>query len=176
MALKRRTFLAALPLLFTPRDVQAASPDTVLFGDSHSYILGPWFRAEAMRYKVPVAVVPEAGSSVRQWLAKKWIQKLLKRYANASNYLVSLGTNCTRVERPRLADDIKRLIGLIGQDRVTWLLPPKLKMDTTYLHEAVKESGVFAIDPGELPLWSDGIHTTFKGSELWADLIARTIW
>jgi hypothetical protein len=149
----------------------------VLIGDSHAYMMARAFRDVARAYDKRVAVVAHGGSSVRQWLVKKWVQReVLAKYPDATTLLISLGTNCTRVERPRLVDDIKNLV-LQGGRSTYWLLPPPMKMDTTYLRDAVAHwTGVFPIDPGPLPMMPDGIHVTQRGRYMWAQKIADVAW
>jgi len=176
--ISRRSFLLGTASLIPSRGVAAPPVDgTVLIGDSHAYMMNRAFHDVAHAYDRRVAVVAHGGSSVRQWLVKKWVQReVLAKYPDATLLLVSLGTNCTRSERPRLADDIRRLVSESGVS-VSWLLPPPMKFDTTYLRDAVKQvTGVFPIDPGPLPMLRDKIHATPKGYYMWAQTIADTLW
>lgn len=175
--ISRRSFLLGSASLIPSRGVTVAPVDgTVLIGDSHAYMMARAFRDVARAYDKRATVVAHGGSSVRQWLVKKWVQReVLAKYPDATLLLISLGTNCTHVERPRLADDIRRLISEADVS-VSWLLPPPMKFDTTYLHDAVKAvPDTFPIDPGPLPL-RDGVHATRQGYYTWAQTIADTIW
>lgn len=190
--ISRRSFLAGSLALAAP--TSTASPakseaEYVLCGDSMAYVMGPTFRAAGRAYGANVDVWAKGGSSARQWLVKKWFQRVVREHPKANILLVSLGVNCTRVERPKLAKDISTIVNLVNDlmyeegdepnyraPAIAWLLPPPLKMNTQYLRDAVAASEVFSIDPGPLPLESDGIHPTIKGVGLWVNYIAETMW
>jgi hypothetical protein len=178
LTISRRSFLLGSASLIPSRGGVLPPVDgTVLIGDSHAYLMSRAFRDVAHAYDRRVGVLAHGGSSVRQWVVKKWVQRqVLAKYPDATLLLVSLGTNCTRVERPRLAADIKKLV-TEGGLTVSWLLPPPMKADTRYLRDAVAAvPGLFPIDPGPLPLLHDGIHATPKGYYMWAQTIADTLW
>lgn len=175
----RRSFLAAALVapLGTEPDARLKHPECLLLGDSEAYLMARAFRAEAKRCGVPVEVDAHGGTSVRQWLKKRWFEKSLKKH-RPRTVLISLGVNCTRVERPVLAHDAGKLV-LVANDldvAPVWLLPPPLRMDTRYLFDAVRATGVLAFSPGPLPLESDGVHPTTAGFEAWAGKIAETLW
>jgi len=181
--------LAASPVSGTVVQAKPSEAEYILCGDSMAYVMGPTFRAACGAYRVRGAVWAKGGSSARQWLVKKWFQRVVREHPKASVLLVSLGVNCTRVERPKLAADISKIVNLVNDlmyddgdepnyraPSVVWLLPPPLAMDTKYLRDAVAASEVFSISPGTLPLESDGIHPTLKGVGLWVNTIAETLW
>lgn len=172
--MNRRQFFAGSIALAAPVETVERY---VLIGDSHAYMMDRAFHDVARAYKKNVGVVAHGGSSVRQWLVKKWMEReVLARYPDTTTLLISLGTNCTRVERPELAEDIKKLV-LSGGRSTYWLLPPPMKFDTRYLRDAVARwTGIFPIDPGPLPMMADGIHVTWRGRYTWAGKIAETIW
>lgn len=178
--MKRRAFLGSLAVLGLSSAAAEPKPERVqdlLLGDSEAYLLARPFRAAAQAHRVPVAVEARGGSSARQWLKRGWFEAALKKH-HPSTVLISLGVNCTRVERPVLARDAGELV-LIANDldvAPVWLLPPPLTMDTRYLVDAVRSTEVFAIQPGPLPLWPDGTHPTPRGYELWTGTIAETLW
>ncbi len=191
--ISRRSLLLGGATLVVPRSVLARPARlnrTILCGDSHAYVMARAFRAVARAYQQPVAVEARGGSSVRQWLVKKWMQRLLRKYPDANTVLISLGTNCTRVERPKIASDVQTLVNIVNDwhyentddDEVfqgtapVWLLPPPLEMDTKYLFDAVAQCEVFSFAPGPLKLESDGIHPTDTSCYKWAQKIADTLW
>lgn len=193
--MNRRSFLASSLALAAPVSAPAApklsEAEYVLCGDSMAYVMGPTFRAAGAAYARKVDVWAKGGSSLRQWLRKKWFQRVVREHPKARVLLVSLGVNCTRVERPKLAEDVSTAVNLVndwmydhfeeepdyqGSPAVAWLLPPPLRMDTRYLVDAVAKSEVFAFGPGPLPLESDGIHPTHEGVGLWVNKIAETMW
>jgi len=163
----RRTAMSALLLLGA-----APSPaDALLVGDSLAFQLASRL-FKAMRPRV-LAADGRGGSSTRQWLRDRLFrQAVLSRPARV--VLVSLGVNCTRAERPGLAADIKKLV-TSSPVPVVWLLPPPLKFDTGYLHNAVAEAGCRSFDPGALPL-DDGVHPTDAGHKRWAELLVEHLW
>lgn len=138
--------------------------------------MGPAFRRQAVDYSIIATVAAKGGSSVKQWLDQKLLKKLIVQFPKLDTFLISLGTNCWHGERPKLKEHIEALVEGINPDKIVWLLPPPLGMDTQYLHDAVKATELFAIDPGPLPMLSDQIHATPHGYELWAKIIAQTIW
>lgn len=190
--MNRRSFIAGSLALVAPVCEVAAKPSEakyVLCGDSMAYVTGPSFREVAKIRNVDAAVWAKGGSSARQWLRKKWFERVVKEHPKARVLLISLGVNCTRVERPKLAEDISTIVNLLNDlmyardDEVryeapsaVWLLPPPLAMDTRYIHDAVAKSEVFAIDPGPLPLESDGVHPTRRGARQWAEYMSRVLW
>lgn len=169
--MNRRSFLATL--LATP--VALAKPrvpaDALLVGDSLAYQLGPRLWRAMHERQLHLALDGRGGSSAHQWLKKGWFRRVVHNHP-ARIVLVSLGVNCTSSERPKLADEIRALIKL-SPAPVLWLLPPPLRMDTTYLRKAVQGP---AFDPGPLQLESDGIHPTHKGHERWAQLLVEHLW
>jgi hypothetical protein len=193
--MNRRAFIAASLLLPLPLGAEpdVRRVDYLLCGDSEAYLLARPFRAEAQRAGITVDVDARGGSSTRQWSKKKppsktsWFEKVLRKY-KPRTALISLGVNCTRVERPVLARDIQKLVLMANDAGVTpvWLLPPPLPMDTKYLFDAVAASEVFAYAPGPLPLqkkrnpygpgWVDDFHPTPRGFEIWARKIAEVMW
>lgn len=173
----RRSFLASAIVAPLGSAPAVRSLQFLLLGDSEAYLLNRPFRAAARAYQVSVAVDPRGGSSVRQWLKRRWFERSLKRH-KPRTVLVSLGVNCTRVERPKLPRDVSELVNIaidLGVHPV-WLLPPPLRRDTRYLVDAVASTGVLAFSPGPLPLESDGEHPTPRGFEVWAGKIAETLW
>lgn len=173
----RRSFLTAAIVAPLGADPDARQLQYLLLGDSEAYLLDRPFRAAARAYQVSATTDPRGGSSVKQWLKKHWFERSLKRHSPRT-VLVSLGVNCTRVERPSLARDAGELVRVaadLGAEPV-WLLPPPLKKDTRYLVDAVASTGVLAFSPGPLPLWPDGTHPTPRGFEIWAGKIAETLW
>lgn len=177
--MNRRSFLASA--LVAPLALGAEPDDRplqcLLLGDSEAYLLARPFRAEARKRRVTVAVDALGGSSTRQWRKHGWFKRSLEKHSTRV-VAISLGVNCTRVERPVLARDAGELV-LIANDMgvaPVWLLPPPLRMDTRYLVEAVAATEVFAFSPGPLPLESDGVHATPRGFEIWAGKIAETLW
>lgn len=168
--MNRRSLLLAL--LTAPIASAKAKPaDALLVGDSLAYQLGPRLWKAMHSHKLQLAYDGRGGSSARQWLRKGWFRQATRKHP-ADVVLVSLGVNCTKGERPKLADDIKALISL-SPAPVIWLLPPPLRMDTTYLRSAVQGP---SFDPGTLPLESDGIHPQHKGYVRWADLLIEHLW
>ena len=184
MKLSRRAFVASSALVFAPEAFADAQPTVLLVGDSHVFMMERFCRAEAKRHRIAAEVIPHGGSSVRQWLRKHWLEIALRKYASVEEVLICLGTNCTRAERPKLVDDIRSLVFSAnasdsddpGAGRATWLLPPPLKVDTSYLNRAVAQAEVFGLSPGRLPLSSDGIHLTPDGYADWAQRIAEIEW
>lgn len=176
--MNRRLFLVASALLpFGAEAAPSEEPRFLLAGDSEAYLLARPLRAEARTHRVTLAVDARGGSSARQWLKRGWFERALARRPSRM-VLVSLGVNCTRVERPVLARDVQDLV-LIANDRgvaLCWLLPPPLKVDTRYLVDAVLSTGVFCCAPDVLPLESDGVHPTPAGCKTWAHLIADVLW
>lgn len=172
--MKRRAFLGAL--LSVAADAPRP-PRVLLCGDSEAFMMAPAFREQARAHGVPVKVDGRGGTSARQWRKNRWLRAALKPLAPHSVVLISLGVNCTRVERPELAREVSRLVLTVNDagHAPAWLLPPPLKMRTDYLRAAVAASEVFSIDPGPLPLF-DGIHPTPEGFRTWAALIAHTLW
>lgn len=171
--MNRRTFLSATLLSSTGLGQPRERPpvDALLVGDSLAYQLASRLRKEMGTRKL--AADGRGGSSTRQWRQKHWYQRAVER--NPSGViLVSLGVNCTRVERPKLADDMQALLDL-SPFPVLWLLPPPLKFNTQYLRDAVAKTGCKTFDPGELPL-DDGVHPTHAGYVKWASLLATSLW
>jgi hypothetical protein len=158
----------------------------ILAGDSLAFQLGPVLRSVAKAHGVTIAVAARGGSSVRQWLIKKWMERALTKNLSAHTVLISLGVNATRVERPRLLSDIQLLLAILNEPkyardgaapRPVWLLPPPLGVDTSYLRDAVMATGVFCcFAPENTPLESDKIHPTLRGRYLWSRRIAETLW
>lgn len=170
----RRGFLTAAALVASPTvSLATEEPTTLLVGDSHAFVMERFFRAEARARGVAAEVVSHGGSSVKQWYQRRWLAGALARWPSVENVLVCLGTNCTRIERPRLGEDVRKLLGDAGSREVSWLLPP---YHLDYLERAVSEAEVFAFSPGTLPLLSDGVHATPHGYELWARRIAEVEW
>jgi lysophospholipase L1-like esterase len=185
--MNRRSFLltslVAVPLGAEPE----RRVEYLLLGDSEAFLLARPLRAEAKRAGVSIAVDARGGSSVRQWLKRGWFEAVLKKH-RPRTVLISLGVNCTRVERPVLARDIDELV-LIANDMdvaPVWLLPPPLPGSTKYLFDAVAATEVFAFAPGPLPLqkvpnpygpgWVDDVHPTPEGFKTWAGKIAEMLW
>lgn len=171
--MKRRAFLSLL--LSSPALAQQTPVDALLVGDSLAYQLASRLRKAMGQRKL--AADGRGGSSTRQWRQKRWFQRDLELHPS-SVVLVSLGVNCTRVERPKLADDIGVLVDIcedVFQRRLLWLLPPPLKFNTQYLRDAVAEVGCPSFDPGPLPL-GDGVHPTHAGYEKWASLLVTSLW
>jgi len=142
--MNRRSFVASLAVLGfsgpTDAEPKPEPPQALLLGDSEAYLLARPFRAAAHAYRVPVATDGRGGSSARQWLKRGWFEAALKKH-RPRTVLISLGVNCTRVERPVLARDAGELV-LIANDldvAPVWLLPPPLAMDNPQQSEAVSE-------------------------------------
>lgn len=167
--MKRRSFLAGLLTLS-----QAPPATALLVGDSLAYQLGPRL-AKLMRAKqLRLAHDGRGGSSARQWLREGWFQRSTHAHP-ANSVLVSLGVNCTRSERPGLAEDVAALVAQ-SPAPVLWLLPPPLRMDTAYLERAVATAGCSSFAPGELELEHDGIHPTDAGHRHWAAMLVQHLW
>lgn len=145
--------------------------DALLVGDSLAGQLGPRLAKEAGKRGLRFLYNYRAGSSTRQWVRGRWLPKVEGPHPTRL-VLVSLGVNCTKAERPRLAADMRSLVSQTTVD-VLWLLPPPLKMDTDYIRKAVSGPSFY---PGELPLESDGIHPTDAGHKQWAALLAKELW
>lgn len=161
-------------MLVAPVAMAAPTPvSALLVGDSLAFQLGPRL-AKAMNPK-RLAFDAKGGSSARQWLREGWFRRAVERHPSALT-LVSLGVNCTKSERPKLAAAIEALASLVKHGELVWLLPPPLRFDTQYLRDAVVEAGVTAIEAGPLPLESDGVHPTFRGHELWATALVEALW
>lgn len=175
--MNRRTLLASL-LVAPAAFAEEAPVDAVLFGDSLAYQLGPRLGKVARKRSRRAYADGRGGSSTRQWRQKQWFSHGLEQHPGLI-VLVSLGVNCTRSERPKLADDIGTLVDIcedIFQRPLLWLLPPPLKMSTKYLRDAVSKVGCPAFDPGPLPL-GDGIHPTDAGYQKWAEMLAdHLLW
>lgn len=170
--MNRRAFLSTL--LVAPAVAAEQKPvDAVLLGDSLAYQLASRLRAEMKTRDRQLYAEGRGGSSTRQWRQKQWFRRALREHPGAV-VLVSLGVNCTRVERPKLADDMQALIDL-SPFPVLWLLPPPLKFSTQYLRDAVAKTGCKTFDPGELPL-GDGVHPTHAGYQKWASLLVTSLW
>lgn len=192
--MRRRDFLlgaaaAGVSLLdATPTDAKGRDAAYVLCGDSLAYMLGPAFHEVAKQHGVPVDVVAVGGSSARQWLKKKWFEKVHREHPIAREFIISLGVNCTRVERPKLAEDVSKIVNLVNDFEYekdgrhyaptpVWLLPPPLAQNCGYLYDAVQKSEVFAFSPRrEVNLLEDGIHPSSRGARAWAEDIAEVLW
>lgn len=168
--MNRRSLLASLLVAPSLLAEEAPPVDASLFGDSLAYQLAPRLRAVAQQKDRRFYADGRGGSSTRQWRQRGWFRRGLEHHP-ATIVLVSLGVNCTHVERPKLADDIKALVELCPFE-LLWLLPPPLKMSTDYLRDAVAKVGCPAFDPGVLPL-GDGIHPTDAGYKQWAAMLAE---
>lgn len=154
--------------------------DVLLLGDSLAGQLGWRFAKEATARGKRFLYSFRPGSSTKQWLHHDWFEQKIKQHP-AKCVLVSLGVNCTRSERPKLAHHIRILYTLVPKaTSVVWLLPPPLKQSTKYLTDAVEKvregRDLVVFSPGALPLESDGIHPTDAGHKQWAKLLAERIW
>ena len=171
--MNRRAALSAL--LVAPAALASPAPAAALLvGDSLAFQLAPRLR-KAMGER-RLAADGRGGSSTRQW-RDKWFRRAVERYPGGV-VLVSLGVNCTRSERPRLAEDIGALVDVcedVFQRQLLWLLPPPLKFSTKYLRDAVAEVGCSSFDPGVLPL-GDGVHPTHAGYEKWATMLVKKLY
>jgi hypothetical protein len=149
----------------------------LLLGDSLAFQLGPPLWRQAREVKQRVHVRAHGGSSARQWIQRRWVSRAASS-VRAERVLVSLGVNCTRSERPRLAQDIATIVDIIADlgAPTLWLLPPPLRFSTEYLVQAVSEAGVPSFAPGPLPMESDGVHPTYRGQQRWAQLLVAHLW
>jgi len=156
--------------------------DALMVGDSLCGQLAPRFAKEATARGKKFLYNYRAGSSTRQWLLRGWFKQVVAAHP-ARIVLVSLGTNCTRAERPGLRKDMfdvqtqcRRTYenGERGAMPILWLLPPPLKFSTDYIWKAVGKIPFFF--PDKLPLESDGIHPTDAGHKQWAALLAKELW
>lgn len=176
--LTRRTLLLA-PLVLLPDDALAVPrADALLIGDSLAYQLGPRLQQRARAYARRTHTRSQGGSSTRQWVKQRWASRAVST-VRTPRVLVSLGVNCLRAERPRLARDIALVADLIRDQGAEplWLLPPPLKrLSTDYLHLAVAESEVPSFAPGSLKLEPDGVHPTVEGHRRWALLLSLHLW
>lgn len=177
--------------------------DALLVGDSLAGQLGPRLAKEATARGKKFLYNFRAGSSTRQWARGKLLERVLRQHLTRV-VLISLGTNCTRVERPKLHTDVRNVLAQANIEKrsgkmvkiittpVLWLLPPPLKFDTEYIRKAVAgryvdhgrcrrllvagEELPRPFFPGKLPLESDGIHPTDAGHKQWAALLAKELW
>ncbi len=166
--MNRRSALGALLCL-----AYAPGRDGVLLvGDSLAfqlgYRLGPLLRSDGRAFTAD----GRGGTSAHQWLRLGWFKKAFRQKHRV--VLVSLGTNCTRVQRPALGRTFSRLkeIAEARGKRMILLFPPPLSMSTDYIETAVRESGVETFRIGKLPMDRSGIHPTHEGHVKWAKEIA----
>lgn len=176
--MSRRGILAAL---LTSAAVVAAAPklDALLVGDSLAYQLGPRL-GPAMAKLDPrrrLALDGRGGTSAREWLRKGWFRRALDTHPTGL-VLVSLGVNCVRQERPKLARDVEDLAELAGSRRVLWLLPSSAGylFPLDYAHEAVRAAGVELCIFPVLPLESDRVHLTDTSNKKLAGLLVERLW
>lgn len=175
--ISRRGLLAGL--VTAPLASAAPKVDALLVGDSLAYQLGPRL-AVTMSKLTPrrrLALDGRGGSSTREWFRKGWFRRALERHS-AELVLVSLGVNCTKSERARLARDVESLLELAAGRRLLWLLPSSdgYRFSLDYAHAAVRETGAELCIFPVLPLESDRVHLTHRGNERLAALLAGQLW
>lgn len=177
----RRTLLKLplLALLPVTSIAAPADPDALLVGDSHAFQLGPRLARAARARGRTVATSARGGSSARQWLELGWYRRAVERYPDAGWVFASLGTNCVKQERKRLAADLARLAAIRP---LALLLSPTRSFDVSYITHAVVEATsegapiTVIPHPAELELEHDLVHATDKGLRRWAELIAAGAW
>ena len=176
--ISRRGILAGL--LAAP--LAPAAPrvvDALLVGDSLAYQLGPRLGVAMGRLdpRRRLALDGRGGSSAREWLRKGWFRRALERHA-APIVLVSLGVNCVRQERPKLAGDVEALLEFARDRRVLWLLPSSegYRFSLAYAHDAVRDAGAELFVPPVLELESDRVHFTHRGNERLSELLVGQLW
>lgn len=178
--ISRRIFVGSLVAAMTARASPPKKVTCVLVGDSHAGYLATHFRKQARDWGVLVDVFAKPGSSVRQFLRMRWMELVRQRHPEADTIVVVLGTNCTRVERPGIGEDLRRLCAIADEGgevgRSVIALPPPMRLSTAYLTDAVKTLSVYSFEAGPLPMMSDRIHATTDGYATWADKIATVLW
>lgn len=178
--MERRAFLAAV-LASVPALGDGRSP-CLLVGDSLAYMLAPPMRRVAKEAGVRLSGRGKGGTSAWQWAREPWLRDAM-RAVRPSHVLISAGVNDWGVRRNREAfpDSAKRIVEKVRKAgvRSVWLLPPRIRIPTGFIREGVARSGVDGVHDAsdlEIPLFNDKIHPTFKGLELWAEDVGRTLW
>lgn len=191
-----RIFLFSLLFLFLSGSSEA-KPNTstlLLIGDSHAYGMAPVLKAIAAPQTVRLESYAIGGSNTRQWMTRGWLDYAVKKY-NPKLILIILGTNdygviwarsCQKYKEKEKKDkcgkDIylkraNKIVEYLKERNITsvWILPPKMRVATKIIDEAIKESNpdyIFNTKELNLPLEKDRVHVTYKGKKIWS----KAIW
>jgi hypothetical protein len=153
-----------------------AHVDCLVLGDSIALQLAPRLAKQMKVSNRRLGLDARAGESARNFLRKHWWRDAVQRY-DACPVLASLGVNCTRSERPALADTLAQLDELAGWRAVFLVLPSEgFAFDLTYLHDAVRAAGVAAIWLPRVPLETDRVHPTERSHQRIAALVLQRLW
>lgn len=173
--ISRRSLLAGLAT--APLAAAAPRTDALVIGDSWAFALTPRL-AKVMKPKaLRLAADARGGESARNFLRRGWWRAAVERHA-PRQIVACLGINCVKQERAVLAETYAALVEL-SRSPVVFVAPARegFRFDLTYMHDALRESGVDVFWCPRLPLEpGDRVHLTHEGNVRLAGLLVGHLW